>query len=386
MPSIDSAAAVPAAGRPASGRIAFLDGLRGVAILLVVLFHAYARWPEFYPYGDRFVGNPFVDTRVDGVLLFFVISGFVILMSLEASAGFFGFLYRRWLRLFPAMLVASIVVYGLAHLIDGWPRGRVEPVNLLPGLTLLGEDVWMRLTGRSWEAVASLEGAFWSLYVETRFYLIFGALYFLIGRGRAVWALVGLYLLMHLFRVVEAPAFVAHLPAGLAGLAAGLGALHGHGILRALGVPYFLWFFVGANYWLWWSERRPHHYWIAVVASIVCALSPLAGAGQRLVIVALLAAVMRFEAVRRVVACRTLLVVGFASYPLYLIHENMMVAMIMRVGRVLPWLPAWTMPLVPIAVVIGLGWLFARFVEPPARRTIDRLVRGVTRPLIRRPA
>jgi len=43
-----------------------------------------------------------------GVQLFFMISGFVILMSLEKTEGFFHFIYKRWIRLFPALLIASL--------------------------------------------------------------------------------------------------------------------------------------------------------------------------------------------------------------------------------------------------------------------------------------
>ena len=55
-------------------RIAYLDGLRGVAIAMVLLFHAYVRWPELVPYGNAYSGRPWVAYGWLGVQLFFMIS------------------------------------------------------------------------------------------------------------------------------------------------------------------------------------------------------------------------------------------------------------------------------------------------------------------------
>jgi peptidoglycan/LPS O-acetylase OafA/YrhL len=374
-------ASAPSAG---SGRIVHVDGLRGLAIAMVVLYHAYSRWPDLYPYGDRFVGNQLVDTRINGVLLFFAISGFVILMSLEASSSFLGFLRRRWLRLFPAMLFASAVVYGLAATVPDWPRGHLLPTNLLPGLTLFGEDAWVNLIGPPIERVTSIEGAFWSLYVEVRFYLVFGGLYFLFGRTGALIGLFGLHFAEGAFRVLEMPAVGVHLAAVVPGLDRFVVSLHLRDTLRLFGTQHYLWFFFGAMYYLWERERREYQWWIAFAVSIVAALTAMPGIGQRLVIVVLFAAAARFDPVRRVVANRFLVFLGFASYPLYLMHENLMVALIVRLGRAAPWLPDVLLPVLPIAVVIGLGWLVARHVEPPLRRVIARGLDGLMAPLRRR--
>ncbi|MBV8474028.1 MAG: acyltransferase, partial [Hyphomicrobiales bacterium] len=173
----------------------YLDGLRGIAIALVLLFHAYARWPNLYAYGDEFVGYKWLNTGSAGVHLFFVISGFVILMSLEKAETFTSFLYRRWIRLFPAMLVCTILIVSTAPLFANRPNGDIGHFDWLPGLTLIGDEAWRSLLGPN---VKDIEGAFWSLYVEVYFYVIFGLSFFLVGRRRSLYVLLVLY---SLFRV-----------------------------------------------------------------------------------------------------------------------------------------------------------------------------------------
>src|SRR5262245_32833309 len=86
-----------------------VDGLRAVAVLLVVLFH---------------VGVPGPKAGFVGVDVFFVISGYLItsLLSIEAQAGridLAAFYARRVRRLFPAMLVvvAATLLLGAIFLV-----------------------------------------------------------------------------------------------------------------------------------------------------------------------------------------------------------------------------------------------------------------------------
>ncbi|WP_420839686.1 acyltransferase family protein [Colwellia maritima] len=80
-------------------RIKYLDSHRGIAILFVVFYHLFSRWSEILPYGNSFTNIVFNQGFL-GVQLFFLLSGFVILMTLERTKSFSSFLYKRWLRLF----------------------------------------------------------------------------------------------------------------------------------------------------------------------------------------------------------------------------------------------------------------------------------------------
>lgn len=118
-------------------RIKFLDGFRGLAILLVVFFHAFTCWTGNVPYGDKFANCfPFKQGFL-GVQLFFLISGFVIIMSLEKTDNFVKFIYKRWIRLFPAMFVATVLIFTTATFLPERLNGIPRLVDVIPGLTFI---------------------------------------------------------------------------------------------------------------------------------------------------------------------------------------------------------------------------------------------------------
>jgi len=143
------------------GRIPSLDGLRGVAILLVLATHS--RITTGFPPVGSFVDHILHSGRL-GVDLFFVISGFLIttLMLREFDrSGFINvrqFYVRRFLRIVPAyaiflLLLAMLQVAGLTALTNrDWMSALTYTVNF---------------HSPSWEL-----GHVWSLSIEEHFYLL----------------------------------------------------------------------------------------------------------------------------------------------------------------------------------------------------------------------
>lgn len=86
-----------------------------MAILMVLLFHYFSRWTFLYPYKDKY---DFFTYGKMGVQFFFIISGFVILYTLENTTNFITFWKKRMVRLFPSMLIASIITYFVFVLFD----------------------------------------------------------------------------------------------------------------------------------------------------------------------------------------------------------------------------------------------------------------------------
>ncbi|MEM8706994.1 MAG: acyltransferase [Actinomycetota bacterium] len=135
-----------------------LDGLRGIAVLLVVLYHG--PWPG--------VSGGFV-----GVDLFFVLSGFLItrlLIDEWAASGTIAmraFYRRRAVRLLPALFFLVAVIWLLAFLFD---TPSVED--------RLGErTLWALSYVANWHSVVTqthggVFGHLWSLSVEEQFYVV----------------------------------------------------------------------------------------------------------------------------------------------------------------------------------------------------------------------
>lgn len=364
----------PGSPLEASGRIDFIDGLRGVAIIAVILFHAYARWPGVYLYGSTFVGSPIFNTGIAGVDLFFIISGFVILLTLRKCRGFSDFIVRRWYRLFPAMLVCSLLVWLTAGLFPERPSGEVHMWDLMPGLTLIGDgwlvhQIWDHLGSLLGIKIKSVEGAFWSLYVEVKFYIVFGLAYFMFSERIGIAALL---LLFSLGKLASPTALHLHFgPWDISGpIFAPM-----QQALAAIGVQYvanFLYseaygfFAAGALFFLYYATRKWKFYWSAVVVGVI---SCRTGADFALTI--LFAFAIACAPVQLALSNRILVFVGFISYPLYLIHENMMVAMIVKIGRIFPNMFAILIPILPILFVVGGAWIIARNLEPATRKLLD---------------
>ena len=120
-------------------RILFLDGLRCIAILAVIPFHYFSRWtpPEYYenlyPYGNVF--SPLFRYGFYGVNLFFVVSGFVITLTLYKCSSPFEFGVRRIARLWPSMALCSLITLLLIRIIpcDAAMRGSIiQGPSLMP--------------------------------------------------------------------------------------------------------------------------------------------------------------------------------------------------------------------------------------------------------------
>lgn len=351
-------------------RLEYLDGLRGLAILWVLLYHFLSRWSELVPFGSRYQDWPIFEMGYLGVNLFFLISGFVIFMTLERCDNLHGYLYKRWLRLFPAMLLASALIFITAFWLPERPQGLPTPINLVSGLLFI-EPSWLeRATGWSFGV---LEGAFWSLFVEFKFYVVAGILFFRFG-ARIAWMTLGvMYLLWLLCGYLQAAFFAEALAGGFK-----LPVQLLHSMLNELGAKYYGWFFAGAGLYLYRQQPQPRLLQ-ATVAMLILTCADVAS-GQYLVLIAALLvsfwmlACVLWQPCQLLMTGRIWWFLGFISYPLYLIHENLGVALLIKLQKLNPLTYSELyLPLV-ILLVTALAWLMARYAEVPLRRALQKLL------------
>jgi len=157
--------------RTMGSRYQNLDALRAIAVLSVLLYHYTARFEDSY---TGLTGLPFhVTYGWLGVDIFFVVSGYCISMTLDRVGTVAEFWAKRIARLQPAYMVGVLVTFGCVSLI-GLP-GR-ESSALVAASNL----VWLNALPRL--HIPDVDGAYWSLAVELKFYFWFGLLFACFGR------------------------------------------------------------------------------------------------------------------------------------------------------------------------------------------------------------
>ena len=195
---------LPAPTIPRAGgrHVPALDGLRGVAIILVLILHATEGLNRLHKVPALVKATYIGFTGVD---LFFVLSGFLITgILLEAKSGpayFRVFYTRRVLRIFPlyyAFLLLIFVVLPLFPLDLGPTFGELHHHQAWYWFYV--SNVLNALQG-GWRIDGRLTPHFWSLAVEEQFYLVWPAVVYLLSRRGLRNTCIGLVLTVPLLRL-----------------------------------------------------------------------------------------------------------------------------------------------------------------------------------------
>jgi len=360
-------------------RYELLDGLRGVAALVVLWYHVF----EAYATGP-------VDQRLNhgylAVDFFFILSGFVIGRAYDDRWGrkmsYREFFLRRLIRLHPMVIIGAVL--GLvSYCIQGcvrWDGTHVTAgaiaVAFLLNLLLLPVLPGAAADVRGNNEIFPLNGPSWSLFFE---YV-----------GNILYALVLHRLSTRALRWVTAVSGVA-----LAVFAIGNGSGSGH-----LGVG---WSFVDYNLpggllrmlfsysagLLLARGFRPRKirgaFWICSAVMVLLSVVPYAGGGDRpwingvydsVCVLVVFPALVRLGASGQASGRRMSGICNFLgelSYPVYIVHYPLMYLFYAWVwGQDVPWSEARPVAVGVIAVSILLAWAMLRLYDLPVRRLLSQ--------------
>jgi peptidoglycan/LPS O-acetylase OafA/YrhL len=348
-------------------RLRGVDGLRFIAALGVVIFHYTSRESTAWgrPVVKVFPGLENISIYgAMGVFLFFMISGFVILMT-AWDRPLRSFVASRASRLFPAYWFAVIATGALAFFDRGSSAGQGWS-----GYGASGFLINLTMTQTAWN-IPNVDGVYWTLWIELLFYLII-AVFVVWGITRtrvlalcAVWPVLAI-----LAQLTNQPLLVAVLqptyaPFFAIGMLVYLIYRDGPSI-----VPVLLllgnWTFavhVGATYIPTWLESVSAGHASAAVVTII-----LTG----FLAVLLVLTLTRASAVN----WRWLTFLGTLTYPLYLLHQEIGFWLISLTPR--SWSPWITVTLVVI-VMCGAAYLVHLLIERPFGPRMRRAIEGPPR-------
>ncbi|MCG2576101.1 acyltransferase [Dechloromonas sp. XY25] len=338
-------------------RVHEIDLLRFVAALAVVFYH--------YAFRGAVAGNlsamsypalaPLAQYGFLGVHLFFMISGFVILMT-ASRGGIADFAISRAVRLYPALWVCCTLTF-MATLAIGAPRFSASTGQYFANLTLLG----------GFFNVRPMDGVYWSLFVELRFYALTLATLAL-GRIHRSQRLLLVWLLASTM----------------------LQAMPGSKLAYLLIADYSAFFIGGAACYLIWVDGASRGRLTLLAGAWLLALAQAhreaAALGVRFAMtfapLAIGTAVTAFFAVLLAIALRRTgwfgrqrwLLAGALTYPLYLLHQNVGYMLFNRYAPVVEQhLLFWGVIVLALTAAYAVHRLIERPLAAQLRRLLTRL-------------
>jgi len=350
-----------------SERVKSLDGVRGLAILMVLIGHAVCPLPYYEQFWQ--VGKALASLGTYGVDLFFVLSGYLITNVLEKQKEMPGFIRAFWIRraarIYPLYLAVLVILSAICAfwVPDQWPQIPLwaYPLHLQNFFLVAG-----------YKSSHFGYDISWSLAIEDHFYLIYPLLFLLKERTRRysiLAMLVGGPIMRHLTHPWIEHAFSVRnldffmLSGRIDQLA--LGALLAM-LMRADQIP--TWIRVALQ-----SAWPPCFLWC-----IVSALHFLKAQDASITALASASTIMHLlinpdSALGSVLKCNGFVFMGRISYALYLVHSPFVfIALRASDNWIIPHL------LVGLAATLLTSYASTRYFEEP----ISQKARGISRTIL----
>ena len=313
-------------------RVLELDALRGIAAIAVVAYHL-KNVEAFFPFS--------FERGHYGVELFFIVSGFVIFMTLSQARSLGQFVVSRFARLFPAYWCGVIVT-----ICGAWALEPYGPswASALINLTML----------QAFVGVEDIDGSYWTLAIELEFYVFIS---FLFAAGLLKRILDLLLILMPIGAVLNF---------------ANIGHVLPHLSVQTFGLVNFGPFFaIGIGLYLMRTPLFRRKAVAMIGFALLCTVRPGANGQYHYAMVALALTAMTWLALNarlKFLRWPLLLWLGQISYPLYLVHQRIGTDFALFLND--RGVPGGLAVAIMLVAVILLAWAINVWIETPARRRI----------------
>jgi peptidoglycan/LPS O-acetylase OafA/YrhL len=313
-------------------RIIELDSLRGIAALAVVFYHYTTRFDAkfqttvitdriSFPYGHY------------GVELFFIISGFVIFMTVKNEMKPQIFLKKRAARLFPVFWLSMLFTTLMVTILE-MDALKVNFQEFIINLSMLPSAF----------NVKSVDGVYWTLKIEWFFY--FTILFLLILRRLDKINYISLFLIVSI--VVISVFYKVH--------------------------PYFyytLLFISGVNFYHIWKNQARIINHVMILSLIL--VSVISGKLELIIVSCLLVVTMYLLVNNKLkfLKIKPLLFFGKISYVLYLIHQNFGHSLQIRFIEQ-GYNNLVILILLPFSLSVFFSWLITYYFEIPVARKLRK--------------
>ncbi|ETZ21741.1 acyltransferase [Pedobacter sp. V48] len=310
-------------------RLKELDVLRGIAALNVVIFHYTSKFRMNF--GHNYPSKFDWEIGRYGVELFFMISGFVIFMSLQGKTSLEDFAYKRFSRLYPTYWICVFITFLIVNLSQD-PKMETNSISVL----LMNMSMIQGVFG-----IKNVDGAYWSLVPELFFYAFMGALFQLrlLTKMRTIAVIWLTLMISNSLFTLPFGAYLLNLQYGMFFLA---------------GILFYKIKFDGGD----WREH------------ILIGFCFLAGVIENPTLIcfgvfsAIFCLFYLFVYDRlTLLTWKPFVFLGYISYPLYLLHQNIGFVLMRKIGRYIS--NEFLVIFIGIISMITIAWLVTRFLEKP---------------------
>lgn len=328
-------------------RIQELDSLRGLAALAVVLFHYTTKYSEIF---DTQLTTSVFNFKYGhyGVQLFFIISGFVIFMTVNKINSGAEFVFKRFIRLYPIFWVCMTITFVITT-ISSIPNFKRTGFDFLLNFTMIP-----KILGGN-----PIDGAYWSLIPELFFYALM--LFIIINKIKSKIITIGyvwLFLIV-ISSIINLPSIV-HL---------------------ILNLKYGLLFLIGINFYYIYNNESKIINHIQIFLCLLVSFVIHDNIFPFFLIFFIGLFYLFVYQKLMFLAVKPLIVLGQISYALYLLHQFIGYIIQYNLINKMGVTNFWVLILLPLTIVIILSYFLTLYVEKPILKKSNILYNKYLKPV-----